>query len=131
MLGGLFYVTRRSTISVVDSTLFNNFSVKASIAYVGNQGTLDISNSDISRNQAISIGILEIVDSVAANRISNSSIYSNSLVTKEITLRELDDSTICVNLCFASTGYLNYLNENRTILNEAVSIKDNINIIFR
>jgi uncharacterized protein YjbI with pentapeptide repeats len=42
ILGGLFYVNRLSYIQVQNSTLFSNFAVVASLAYVANQGQIII-----------------------------------------------------------------------------------------
>lgn len=90
----MFYVTRNSYVEVKNSTIFSNFAVIASIAYVSNQGRIIIDSSDISFNKAVSIGILEIVDSTLPSTFTNNTVYSNTLITKEVTIKELDDPTI-------------------------------------
>ena len=122
ILGGLFYVARRSVINVNNSTLFSNFAVIASIAYVSNQGKINIDTWEVFRNKAVSVGAIEIFDSNVDSYIINSTFYSNSIITKEITIKELDDPSIWVNLCFASDGYLSYLSLNRTVLDEVVGV---------
>ena len=42
------------------------------------------------------------------------------MVTKELVIRELDDPTICINLCFASDGFMEYLSSNRSVLETIV-----------
>ena len=96
--GGLFYVSRRSSITVINSSIFNNFSVLAPVAYIGSNGSIKIYNCDLSRNIAVTVGLIETVDTIEESLISNSTIISNSLVDKSIILEELDDSSICINL---------------------------------
>lgn len=92
--GGLFYVSRRSSIQVSNSILFSNFAVNSAIAYIENSGSISIDNCDISFNQVITVGLMEIVDSVIPSSISKSQIYSNMLVSKNVTIKEIDDPTI-------------------------------------
>jgi hypothetical protein len=94
IIGGVFYVARNSYVEVQNSTLFSNYAVVASLGYISNQGRIIIDSSDISFNKAISIGILEIVDSTVTSTFTNNTVYSNTLVTKEVTIKELDDPTI-------------------------------------
>lgn len=94
ILGGLFYVSRISYIEVINSNIFSNFAVTASMAYVGNQGKIIIDSCDISRNQVISVGLLEIVDSIAENEFSNNNVYSNEIILATTTIRELDNPII-------------------------------------
>jgi hypothetical protein len=94
IIGGVFYVARNSYIEVLNSTLFSNYAVVASLAYISNQGRITIDSSDISFNKAISIGILEIVDSISVSMFTNNTVYSNTLISKEVTIKELDDPTI-------------------------------------
>ena len=94
ILGGLFYVARRSEININNSTLFSNFAIIASIAYVSNQGRINIDTCEFFNNKAVSVGAIEIFDSNVDSYIINSTFYSNSIITKEITIKELDDPSI-------------------------------------
>lgn len=120
LAGGLFYVDRRSQIRVSNSKIFSNFAITASIAYVSTQGSIVIDKCDIFSNKAISIGAIEIVDSGVSSIIQGSSLYMNELITKAVTIKELSDPEVCINLCTSSIGYQNYLNKNRNVLDDVV-----------
>jgi ABC-type branched-subunit amino acid transport system ATPase component len=91
---------------VQNSTLFSNYAVVASLDYISNQGRIIIESSDISFNKAISIGILEIVDSTVTSTFTNNTVYSNMSVTKEVTIKELDDPTILSTYVLLQTDIL-------------------------
>lgn len=120
IVGGLFYVTTRSSIEVVNSTLFSNYAVEAAIGYVGNQGRIILDTCEIYRNKAVTVALLEIVDSTSESSIVNSRIYSNTMVQKEVTLKEVEDPTICIDLCFASNGFISFLRVNQSVLDTQV-----------
>ena len=121
ILGGIMYVTSKSIVNINNSTLFNNFAISAGIGYVANQGVLVIKNCDISQNTALTTGLIESISSTAQNTISNCTIYKNELTTKESLLQEMNDDTICIDLCFASDGFMEYLIANATVLDSIVS----------
>lgn len=98
MVGGLFYVSDVSEINVYNSTIFDNFSVRASVAYIENQGHVNIANTTISRNKAFSVGGFQIFDSTENSILSNVTITENNIATASLIRQELDDRTICIYL---------------------------------
>lgn len=77
-----------------NSTLYDNFSVKASIAFVENQATLQIFNSLITRNRAVSTGGVIIVDSTETSVFSNVTIQQNYLVNSSSIIEEIESESI-------------------------------------
>lgn len=116
----MFYVTRFSALNVYNSTLYDNFSVKASIAYIENLAILRMYNSTISQNKAVSTGGILIVDSPEINIFSNVTIENNYLEHPDTIIKELENTLVCKVLCFASDGYMQYLVANKTILYDTV-----------
>jgi hypothetical protein len=119
--GGVFYVSAESYIKVVDSTLFGNFAILSSIAYIANEGKIIIDNWIVSQNKAISIVLIEIFDSTRESIFKNNSVSINALADKAITLNAIDDPSRCVNLWFASSGYLSFISTNRGDINDRVT----------
>ena len=120
--GGLFYVEKGSTINVTNSYLFGNFAVDSPIAYIENSGSINFDNWDMSYNIAYTVGLIKIVDSTSLTSITNTLIYSNSLTNSNILKKDINDSSIWIILWFASDGFVEYLKNNISILNNQVSI---------
>ena len=121
MTGGIFYVAGSSTVNVNNSTFYNNFAVTAAISYATNEGSIIYSNWIFNYNHAVSIGLIEVIGSVVDNSIQSSSIYSNEIVSAADIIKELEDRTHWRYLWFAADTYINYLNDNRNLLDLSVS----------
>jgi hypothetical protein len=87
-------VTDQSVINVINSTIFNNFAVKASMAYVGRQGSMNIANCTIYKNNAYTITLIEVVDTTETTIFSNTTIDDNNVISKEEVIDDIDDDTI-------------------------------------
>ena len=114
--GGLFYVSSSSTVYLLNWLLFSNFAVNAAVAYVENLGNININNWDISFNIALLTGIIQVVDTTVPISILSSKIYSNRIVTYNTTVTEIENPNIWINLWFASNGFINFLLENKNVL---------------
>ena len=121
MTGGIFYVAGSSTINVNNSTFYNNFAVSAAISYATDDGSIVYSNWIFNYNHAVSIGLIEVIGSVVENSIQSSGIYSNEIVSAVDIIKELEDRTHWRYLWFAADTYINYLNDNRNLLDLSVS----------
>ena len=121
MTGGIFYVAGSSTINVNNSTFYNNFAVTAAISYATDDGSIVYSNWIFNYNHAVSIGLIEVIGSVVENSIQSSGIYSNEIVSAADIIKELEDRTHWRYLWFAADTYINYLNDNRNLLDLSVS----------
>jgi hypothetical protein len=119
--GGVFYVEDQSVINVINSVIYNNFAVKASIAYVGRQGSMIITGWTITKNNAYTITLIELVDTTESSIFSNTIIDDNSVISKEEVIDDIDDQTIWFQLWFASAGYFAYLSKHRSLLDDIVS----------
>ena len=122
MTGGIFYVAGSSTINVSNSSFYNNFALTAAISHVSNGGSIHYSNWIFNYNHAMSVGLIDIIESEVESSIESSSIYSIELASAADIINELNDRTICRYLWFAANSYINYLNNNRNLLNFTVSI---------
>ena len=122
MTGGIFYVAGSSTINVNNSSFYNNFALTAAISHVSNGGSIHYSNWIFNYNHAMSVGLIDIIESEVESSIESSSIYSIELASAADIINELNDRTICRYLWFAANSYINYLNNNRNLLNFTVSI---------
>ena len=114
--GGLFYVAANSAISLTNWVLFSNFAINAAIAYIENLGSINIEGWDISYNMAMQTGMIQIVDTINPISIVSSSIYSNTIVSHNTTIYDIENTNVCINLWFASDGYISYLLNNEQIL---------------
>jgi hypothetical protein len=121
VIGGIFYISGKSTIVVEDSTFFGNFALTASIGYVTSQGSVTLTGCNIRFNHAISVGLLELIDSSIASSIIHSAIEENDIVSSATINTELDDISLWVNLWFASDQYLEHLDNNRELLDLIVT----------
>jgi hypothetical protein len=92
--GGVFYVEDQSVINVIDSIIYNNFAVKASMAYVGRQGMITFTGCTITKNNAYTITLIELVDTTESSIFSNTIIDDNSVITREEVLEDIDDQSI-------------------------------------
>jgi hypothetical protein len=92
--GGVFYVTSKSVINVINSVLYNNFAVIASIAYVGTQGMINITDSTIAKNNAYTVTLIELVDTTETSILSNTSISQNSIITRQEIIADIDSNSI-------------------------------------
>ena len=122
VLGGLFYVERSSIINVNNSYIFGNFAVNSPVAFIENSGSINFDNWEISFSVSLTVGMLQITDSINLSTISNSVIYSNSFTSKDILVKDINDTTICIVLWFASDGFVAYLSENMQLLDQQVCI---------
>ena len=118
--GGLFYIASQSSISLSNWLLFSNFAINAAVAYIENLGSMYINNWDISFNMAMFAGIIGILDSVTPTTLTNSKIYSNTVVSYSTMIADIDNSNVCIHLWFASKGYINYLLEDKSVMNRIV-----------
>ena len=122
VLGGLFYVERSSIINVTNSHIYGNFAVNSPVAYIENSGSINFDNWEISSSISLTVGMLQITDSINLSTITNSVMYSNTFTSKDILVKDINDTTICVILWFASDGFVSYLSENMQLLDQQVSI---------
>ena len=127
--GGLFYVERSSILNVRNSSLYGNFAINSPIAYVENSGSINFDFWEISYSISYTIGVLRIIDSSNPSTITNSVIYSNSFITKDILIRDIQDTTLWIILWFASDGFSTYLSQNSQLFDQLVSITFNISIV--
>ena len=123
--GGLFYITRKSVLSVFDSMFFSNFALTASIAYVTNQGSILFDSCNFSRNLAISVGLVEIQDTANLNIVRNSTIQINNIVSKSVVQQDINDSEICIHLCSAADSYIQTLITEQSLFDSSVSHTSN------
>ena len=120
--GGLFYVERSSIVNVRNSSMYGNFAINSPIAYVENSGSINFDFWEISYSVSYTIGMLQIIDSINLSTITNSVIYSNSFVSKDILIQDIQDTTIWIILWFASDSYSTYLSQNMQLFDQQVKI---------
>ena len=121
MTGGILYVDGESTINVSNSTFFNNFALTAAISYATNEGSINYINWIFNYNHAVSVGLIDVIGSVIENSIKSSNIYSNEILSVADIIKELEDRTHWRYLWFAADTYIDYLNNNRNLLDLHVS----------
>ena len=102
--------------------MYGNFAINSPIAYVENSGSINFDFWEISYSISYTIGLLRIIDSSNPSTITNSVIYSNSFVTKDILIRDIQDTTLWIVLWFASDGFSTYLSQNLQLFDQLVSI---------
>ena len=118
--GGVFYIDGFSELDVHNSGFSNNFAVSSSIAYVQNQGIISFETCSFSRNKVLTIGIIEVFDSISTSSFINSTFDEVQFATEEEIINELNDNTNCQYLWFASDSYIEYLNLNQNLLDTAI-----------
>jgi hypothetical protein len=118
--GGI-YVSQRSIVKLENSTFYTNFAVSASIALVENEAQILFVNCTMLRNSAINTGILGITNSIYPSKLVESTVNDQILVGKAQIHEEIVNLNACVNLCYSTENYRNYLKSNPDIIEIYVS----------
>lgn len=69
---------------------------------------------------AMQTGMIQIVGTINPTKIMNSMIYSDVIVSYNTTIADIDNVNVCINLCFASDGYVEYLSSHRNLMGDLV-----------
>lgn len=83
----------KSPLYIYNSTFFNNFALSATVAYATNQGSMHFFDCDFLKNHALTVGLMDIIDTTEPSEMIHSLIHSNTIVDKSEIISELDDRT--------------------------------------
>ena len=108
--GGVFSVKSHSSLILDNWTLSHNFALQGGIISLSSEGDFAIKDTLISENYAIAMPVGFIFDTTEEAEINHCQIESNSAMTKEEFLNELN--TDCALLWFVVEGFKNYINNN-------------------
>ena len=123
--GGVANVQDNSVIKFYDCNFTDNFAIKSGVIQSSSFGYYEMYGSQITQNYAFTISVSEIFIGNEPCVMSDSSIYNNTVMTKQEILDELES---CDKLCFISDSFKQYVNQNVNLL-ESVQLQHSIQLI--